>query len=136
MKLLKSLILVVAAGLVMTACGGGKSENPSDVVKKVFEAQKNYDFDAVKQYVVKDLIPLIDQQVAALDALSDEEKEQFEESKKLYAQVQYEVGEAVVAEDENSATVSVKVTFMGQENSVDIPLVKEDGVWKVSRLGV
>jgi hypothetical protein len=135
MKLLKSLILVVAAGLVMTACGGGaSSSNPSDVVKKYMDAQMSTDFAAMKECVAKELIPTIDAQIAAFEAMTPEQKAQVEEAKKLAEQVKFDVGEAVIAEDGNSATVTIKVDFMGQSMENNWTLIKEDGNWKINSL--
>jgi len=135
MKLLKSLILVVAAGLVMTACGGGaSSSNPSDVVKKYMDAQMSTDFAAMKECVAKELIPTIDAQIAALEAMSPEEKQQVEQQMEFAKQIKYEVGEAEIAEDGNSATVTVTIDFMGQSIPQQHSLVKEDGNWKINSL--
>ena len=135
MKLLKSLILVVAAGLVMTACGGGASSgNPSDVVKTLMDAQMSNDFKTIKGCVTKDLIPFIDEQIEAFEAMTPEQKAQAEEMKKFAEQMKFDVGEAVISEDGNSATVTVKIDFMGQQIDNNFSLAKEDGKWKVNSL--
>ena len=135
MKLLKSLILVVAAGLVMTACGGGaSSDNPTDVVKTYMDAQMGPDFATMKKCVAKDLIPTIDAQIEAYEAMTPEQKQQAEEYKKMTEQIKFEYEEAKISEDGNSATVTMKVDFMGQSMDNNISLIKEDGSWKISSL--
>jgi hypothetical protein len=130
MKLLKSLVLVVAAGLMIAACGGAST--PSDVVKKVLDAQASFDYGTVKKYVVKDLVPQIEEVEKQFE--SPEAKAAIEASKVLEGdqQVKYDVVKEEI--DGDSAKVTVKMSVAGREQEFTLPLVKEDGAWKVSTL--
>ncbi|MDR0420964.1 MAG: DUF4878 domain-containing protein [Prevotellaceae bacterium] len=132
MKLLKSLVLVVAAGLIMTACGGNASK-PSDVAKKVMEATLQFDFKEVKKYVVKDLIPTVEESIAQTE--TEEGKQMLAMYKSIMENVTFEVVGEEIAEDGNSAVVTVKVKGpAGEEDEQAINLVKEDGAWKIDKL--
>ncbi|MDR2292344.1 MAG: DUF4878 domain-containing protein [Prevotellaceae bacterium] len=130
MKLVKSLVLVVAAGLIIAACGG--TSTPSDVVQKVLKAQTSLDFGTVKKHVVKDLVPQIEEAEKAFE--TPEVKEAMERLKAAADQVKYDVVKEEI--DGDNAKVTVKITALGQEQEQEliIPLVKEDGAWKVSKL--
>jgi len=110
------------------------SDNPSDVVKKIMDASMNFDFVAMKEYVTRELIPIIEQQIVAFETMTPEQKAQTEEYKKFAEQMKFDVGEAEISEDGNFATVPVKVDFMGQSMDNNISLVKEDGKWKIRQL--
>ncbi|MDR1983981.1 MAG: DUF4878 domain-containing protein [Prevotellaceae bacterium] len=131
MKLLKSLVLVVAAGLIMTACGGGGA-TPSEVAKKALEATFKFDMETVKGLVVADLVPKVEESIKQSE--TEEGKAQIEMVKGLLQDVKIEVVEEKIAEDGNTATVTVKVSAMGQEDEQTLNLVKEDGKWKLSAL--
>jgi ABC-type glycerol-3-phosphate transport system substrate-binding protein len=131
MKLLKNLVLVVAAGLMMTACGGGGA-TPSEVAKKAMEATFNFDSNALKDLVAKDLIPAVEEAIAQQE--SEEGKAQIEMAKGFLKEAKFEVVGEEIAEDGNTATVTVKVSAMGQEDEQTLNLVKEEGKWKLSAL--
>ncbi|MDR2125768.1 MAG: DUF4878 domain-containing protein [Prevotellaceae bacterium] len=130
MKLLKSLILVVAAGLVITACGGGAS-TPSDVVKKFNEATLKLDLKEAKKYVAKAHYEDIDKLIAKIE--TPEVQPMLEVFKASVKDAKFEIIGEEIAEDGNTATVKVKVSVMGQENEEDTPLIKEDGQWKIDK---
>ncbi|MDR1553829.1 MAG: DUF4878 domain-containing protein [Prevotellaceae bacterium] len=132
MKLLKSLVLVVAAGLIMTACGGGGA-TPSEVAKKVMDATLKFDFNEVKKYVAKDIVPLVEQSIAQTE--TEEGKQMLEMYKNLVKDVKVEVVSEEIAEDGNTAKVTLKTTSPTGEVSEDtINLVKEEDGWKVKEL--
>ncbi|MDR2653538.1 MAG: DUF4878 domain-containing protein [Prevotellaceae bacterium] len=131
MKLLKSLVLVVAAGLMMTACGGGAT--PSEVAKKVMDATLKFDFKEVKKYVAKDLVPLVEQSIVQTE--TEEGKQMLEAYKALVKDVKVEVVSEEIAEDGNTAKVTVKTTTpTGEVDEDTLSLVKEEGGWKVAKL--
>ena len=128
MRLLKSLTLVVAVALMVTACGGGGGETPSTVAKKCIEATMEFDFVKAKQYVSKEY-------QAATDKLIDkfnkpELKEWIEQTRSAMKDTPIEVINEKI--DGNNATVTVKFSIMGRENKKDISLIKEDGSWKIN----
>jgi ABC-type glycerol-3-phosphate transport system substrate-binding protein len=130
MKLLKSLMLVVAAGLMLTACGGGSSASPSEVAKKFVEATVNLDFEEVKKYIAKEHFESIDKATKQLE--SPEAKAYLETYKALAKDVKVEVVSEEISEDGNSATVTLSYAIMGQTQEQKLPLIKEDGAWKIN----
>ena len=126
MKLLKSLVFVVAAGLMITACGGGNT--PSDVAKKWAEACKNLDVATAKKYVSSQYQAKYDEAIAAMETPAA--KEQVALAKSFLKEVKIEVSDEKIDGDE--AQVNVKFIMMGQEDSQVVTLIKEDGKWKVN----
>ena len=135
-KLLKSLALVVAAALMMTACGGGGGgATPSDVVKKFMEATTtDFDFAKAKQYVAKEHLASYDEVMALLET---PEMKAYMDAAKAAAQaaggqlVKIDVVNEEI--DGDNAKVTVKMSSMGQEMEEVIPLIKEDGSWKINQ---
>ncbi|MDR2064978.1 MAG: DUF4878 domain-containing protein [Prevotellaceae bacterium] len=128
MKLLKSLVLVVAAGLMITACGGAST--PSDVVKKMNEATLNFDFKEAAKYVAKEHVESYNK--LAEQFAAPEAKDYIEGIKAMVKDAKFEILEEKIAEDGNTAVVKVKSSGMGQEKEEEVNLVKEDGQWKVN----
>jgi PBP1b-binding outer membrane lipoprotein LpoB len=129
MKLLKSLILVVAAGLMITACGGSGA-TPVEVVQKFAEATVNLDFAKAKQYVVKEHQAAYDEVAARFE--SPEAQAQLELFKAAAKLTTIDVVEKEISEDGNTAVVTLKISGAGQSNEEDVRLIKEDGEWKIN----
>ena len=127
MKFLKSLALVVAAGLIITGCGGGNT--PSAVAKKWMDACKNFDPASAKKYVSNDFQAKYDEAIEAMEA--PETKANLELAKSFMKDLKFNVSDEKI--DGDVATVSITVSFMGQEDSQVVYLKKEDGTWKVNQ---
>ena len=128
MKLLKKLAFVLAASLMLTSCGGGGS-TPSSVAKKFAEATKNLDFKEAKKYVAKEYAEDVDEIIEQLN--SPEAQAYMGMIKEMAKSAKIEVFGEKISDDGNSATVTIKTEVMGQTHEEDLPLIKEDGVWKV-----
>ncbi|MDR1346990.1 MAG: DUF4878 domain-containing protein [Prevotellaceae bacterium] len=128
MKLLKSMVLVLMAGLIMTACGGGAT--PSDVVKKFSEASLNFDFKELSKYVAKEHVDSYNKLAEQFEA--PEAKAYLETMKTMAKDSKFEILGETISEDGNTATVKVKTSAMGQEKEDDVNLIKEDGQWKIN----
>jgi len=107
-------VFVSAVGLV----GCDSSQTPEQVAKAFFEAYENLDADAMWDMMSADT-----RKTAGSKANMEEEM------KESSSKVKFTVGEVTVNGD--SATAELAVTASGQTMTAAVPLVKEDGVWKV-----
>ena len=129
MKLLKTLVFVVAAGLMVTAYGqDAKKLTPSDVVNKFYEAALTFDFANAKEYVSKNFQEAYGEMVAKLEA--PEVKEQLEVMKELTKDAKIEIVSEDI--DEDNAVVTVKIIMAEEEREDVIILIKEDDNWKIN----
>ena len=125
MRRLFAGVAVVALGLLI-ACGGGGASNPEAAVKGMFDAMKSGDIDGMMQYMPAD----------EREELSDEEREMAQGMMAMFAELEYEIVGSEVSEDGETATVTVKITFMGETEEDDIDLMMEDGSWVVTNGGM
>ena len=128
MKLLKKIVFVVAAGLMLVSCGGASS--PSDVAKKFVEATKEFDFKEAKKYVAKEYADAMDQIIEQFS--SPEAQGYLKIFKETAKGTKVEVLGEKISEDGNSAVVTVKFEMMGQSQEEELPLILEDGAWKIN----
>ncbi len=124
--------LALLAGALIAGCGGSDgAETPEDAVTAFFDASVDKDAEALCDSITEE---------SGQQAADDEDVETCEEgAEKAFASegadeeiAQFEaaeVGEATI--DGDTATVSV--SSQGQEGQ--IPVVKEDDVWKVDITG-
>lgn len=113
------LILVTAVALVGCGSGDSSSESPEEVAKAFFAAYGSKDADTVWS-----LLSANTKEQAGTEGKAELEK-YFEE----LDSIEFTVGKVTV--DGDKATAEVTATVSGEESTEDIPLVKEDGVWKV-----
>lgn len=126
MKKTTQLFLAVAAmaTIVFASCSGGANE-PKAVVKAFFEKLSKKDVDGAAKHATassKSTLDMMKKGLEMADKMPKESKEKdpAEEFKNM------EFGEARISGD----TAYVPVGKKGEKMS-DIPLVKEDGKWKV-----
>ena len=121
-------VLALAAGALIAGCGGSDgAETPEDAVQAFFDASVDKDAEALCDSMTEE---------SQTQAAEDEDVETCEEgAEKAFASegaeeelAQFEdaeIGEATIDGD----TATVTVTSQGQEGQ--LPVVKEDDVWKV-----
>ena len=131
-KVLFGICLAFGA-LLFNACGsiGGDSNSPEAVAKEFTESLKNGDFDKMSDLIYS-------------EGMTDEQKEQVvslmklgftmgdsEDIKKI-KEAEYSVVSSEVAEDGNSAKVTVRASYDGVDDDDVLDLKKDaDGNWKV-----
>jgi len=137
---MKLHILLTALLLApVLAFAGGKTDSPSEVMKKVIEsAFRNMDFETaiplshgeVKKYF-QTSAEVIAQMQKAADAGDAETKARLAGIKAKYAKVIYEIkGEKI---DGDAAVVTVIRKLDGKAETHYFYLVKIDGAWKYTR---
>jgi hypothetical protein len=116
------LAIVVAAGFI-TACSKGAS-SPTAALKGYYEAAKNKDYAAAKKYLSAATINLMEQ---GSKKMGKSPEEAFKESSTdANTSVMPEFSNEKITGD--TATVDMKA----QGQSVTMPLVKENGEWKLA----
>ncbi len=121
-----ALLLVLAAAMSLSACGG---ESPSDVVERVIEAYNQQDFDTVYDASSQTLQQAAGTREAAIEML----------------QVSFPPGAEIIDLEITGETIDgdrATVTWTGTVKSIDLPeqkvdtevrLIKENGEWKVDQ---
>lgn len=129
MKLIKSLAVILLALSMTTACKSGGA-NPEATAEKFIKAVQGFDFEEAKKYSSKESAAMIDMMKGFMAAAPAEE---LEKQKAEAKNTKIEVISSNVAEDGNTATVTLKATTPDGNSKEDkIDLVKEDGEWKVN----
>lgn len=123
MKTLKKLSLVLTALFLLVACGGG---SPEAVVEKYFKAAQNVDFKSAKECLAKDIAAMFDEEIGELD------EDDIKELKEKNADIKVKIIRSVV--DGETAIVYFEETHGDHSHEKSLPLVKEDGKWKISIL--
>ena len=123
MKTFKSLILALAVSFLLAACGGG--DTPGAVVEKYFKAAQVADFEAAKKCVTKEIAAKFDDRVSMLD------EDDIEEIKERNSNTVLKVISTEIEGD--VATVFFEEIRDGETREQSLPLLKEDGKWKISR---
>lgn len=115
------ILSILVPAIVLAGCGGGGSgsETPEQAAKAFFAAYQNQDADTVWSMLASNT-----RKEAGSNGKADLEK-LFKE----YSDLKFTVGEVTV--DGDKATAEVTATVSGDSGTQTIPLVKEDGVWKV-----
>jgi hypothetical protein len=128
--LLFCLVLAFTTLIAALGCGGNggePSESPSQVAEKYMQA--SIAGDANTAY---NLLSSQDRQQITLEQM----QQQAEAMKELLAQYSFRVGEETINGDE--ATVAITITGPDPETgetaeeTQSLPLVKEDGAWKIN----
>ena len=127
--LLFVVVLAVSSAMVIGCGNGGNGGGDSDeaqvkaVAEKYADAATSFDIEAMLEVLSeKDREGFTDEQI-------EESKKQSEEMGDLDFDIKIEVGEVKVMGDE--ATVKMISEFGGEESTMTIYLVKENGEWKV-----
>ncbi len=116
------LAIVLAAGFI-TACSKGAA-TPTAAVKGYYEAAKNKDYAAAKKYLSASTITLME---VGSKKMGKSPEEAFKESS---AETKMGTMPEVSNEKISGDTATVDVKAEGQ--SVTMPLVKENGEWKLA----
>ena len=119
-------LVMMVAGLAMMVClvGCGGS-SPESVAEKTVACLKDCDFEGMKKYATGDYKKGLTMMEAMFKAAAEDDKEEYEKSKKEAAAMKVTIGTAVI--DGDKATVPV--TLDGKDKK--IKLVKVDGKWMV-----
>ncbi len=119
------ILSVVLTGGIIAGCGGGGGESSGQsaeaAAKSFFSAYQNKDANT------------------SWDLLSAESKKQVKKSDwekflKQSGTMSFTVGKVTVTGDK--ATAKVTASVGGQSSTEDIPLLKENGAWKVNMAGI
>ena len=124
MRVLRMLLLTVSVSLLLFACGGGSS-TPEVVAEKYFEAVKNVDFDGIRSCLSKDAIVGFDRGIASL---GDEDIKQIKEQSATGEEIKVLRSEI----NGDNAIVYFEQTHGDHSHEYQIPLVKENGEWKIT----
>jgi PBP1b-binding outer membrane lipoprotein LpoB len=121
------VITIALLAIFISGCGGAvqTARTPSDTLRALHEASKKKDADAIKKLLSKGTLALLEknasiQKTTSNDLLTRENGAPFRELPDIR-------GEKT---DGDTATVEVKSATMSENEK--IPLVKEDGEWKVA----
>lgn len=131
MKIYKILALAALCAFFMAGCGGaanltGKSESPIETVRALHEASQKKDVAEIKKRLSKETLRLFENTALAEKTTVDEllKKDGGAPMQKLPEMREEKV------ESETTAYVEVKNDMTGDFEK--LPLVKEDGQWKVA----
>lgn len=122
-----ALAALMMCSLALVACGGNGGSTPSDVVKKAMDCAVNKDYKGMVQYIEG-----VDATATEKDI---EEAAAFIEFAYSFNDglASYEILGEEIAEDGQSATVKLNMTFgNGKTNETDGTVVKTDDGWKLS----
>ncbi|MBK8139949.1 MAG: DUF4878 domain-containing protein [Chitinophagaceae bacterium] len=128
-KVMNSIFAVAVTALVITGCKGkdGVADNPKAVLVAFFERMAKKDLEGAAKLATKDSKSTMDMMKKAMDMaekMKGTEKTEEDPAEDFKNMV---VGDAKI--DGSNATVSV--TNKKKNETVDFPLKKEDGSWKV-----
>ncbi len=128
-KVMNSIFAVAVTALVITGCKGkdGVADNPKAVLVAFFERMANKDLEGAAKLATKDSKSTMDMMKKAMDMaekMKGTEKTEEDPAEDFKNMV---VGDAKI--DGSNATVSV--TNKKKNETVEFPLKKEDGSWKV-----
>jgi predicted small secreted protein len=122
---MKKLVMAALAVCVLsvTGCGGGAGNDPKSTLVAFFDAMSKKDFTAAKKLATKDSEAMFSMMEMAMKMGGDKDTDmnKFDKAK-------MEFGDAKIEGDK--ATISVKQK--GESESVNFPLKKEGGDWKVA----
>ena len=115
-------VLVSAAMLAGCGSGGSTAQTPEQAVKTFFAAYQKLDANTTWNML-------------SANSMKSVQKKDWEEFlKKLTGPTKYTIGKVTVNGDK--ATAKVTGTISGKTSTADVPLIKENGVWKVDMAAV
>jgi hypothetical protein len=115
------LYLLAFSVFTIYSCGGGAGSDPKAVVIEFGKRMAKKDFEGAKKLTSEESESIMNMMIENAKLEKDNKKNPMEEFDKA------EFGDAKI--DGDKATVSVKMK--DEKNSVDIPLIKEKGSWKI-----
>lgn len=121
MKKLLYLVLVILVLFSFTAC----EKKQAKVAREFLEAMDRHDYDRARELTVKSGHEILDMLESFTEGLSDEALDEASDT-------DFKITKTVVSGD--SATVTYQYWEKSQPDSIDtveLPLVMEDGEWKV-----
>ncbi|MDR2066121.1 MAG: DUF4878 domain-containing protein [Prevotellaceae bacterium] len=128
MKNLTKLMLLVPAYLMISSCVTN-TKTPAEVVKTMIVATQKLDYATMKKH-------LASERIARLEEREKEMNENPYDAADFILQIKdakVEIVSEDISEDENSATVTIKVSQLKKADGSfekDIKLIKENGEWK------
>ena len=122
---LACILSIFISAIVLVGCGGGgsSSETPEQVAKAFFAAYQNKEASTTWNMMSAN---------SQKTAKSKAAWEKF--LKESTSPIKFTVGKVTVSG--NKATAEVEATVSGQTSTATIPLVKENGVWKVDMTSI
>jgi hypothetical protein len=119
---MKKIILIVVVAIIFVGCkNNDKIESPNKVFTSFTEALSKKDLAKARELCTNDSKAVLDFMEKKAKAMKINSMDKFDTSKVVF-------GEAVINGDE--ATLPIKDKESGV--TIDFPLKKEDGVWKVA----
>lgn len=118
---LACILSLLVSAAVLAGCGGGSSssQTPEQVMQAFFTAVKNKDVNTAWNMLSSDSQKTIGS------------KSTWKMIQPQSGSLNYTIGKTTV--NGNEATVNVTISLGTYKDSADMPLVKENGVWKVVR---
>ena len=128
-KVMNSIFAVAVTALIITGCKGkdGVADNPKAVLVAFFERMAKKDLEGAAKLATKDSKSTMDMMKKAMDMAEKMKGTEKTEEDPAEDFKNMKIGEAKI--DGDNATVSV--TNKKKNETVDFPLKKEDGSWKV-----
>lgn len=122
--LLACVLLILVPTLALAGCGGsggGSAQSAEQAAKDFFTAYQNKDAATTWKLL-------------SADSAKDVKEEDWKTFLEGSDDVKFKVGKVTVNGDK--ATASVTATLEGESSTENVPLVKEDGVWKINMAGI
>jgi hypothetical protein len=128
-KIIQSLFLFAGAALLFVSCNNkGASSDPKAVLVEFMKRLSEKDIDGAAKLATKDSKAALDMMKKAIDMgekMKGDAKSEEEDPTAEFKDV--EIGEAKI----NGETALVPFRSKKEKESIDFPLKKEDGAWKV-----
>jgi len=118
------MLFVLIPAVVLAGCGGGGEESGNTAeaaAKEFFSAYQNQDADTTWGLL-------------ASDSTKTVKKADWAAFLKESPGMKFTVGKVTV--DGDSATAEVTAVAPGEKSTETVPMVKEEGVWKVNMAGI
>ena len=125
---MQSLLLFVAAAMLIVSCNNkGASSDPKAVLAEFMKRLSEKDIDGAAKLATKDSKAALDMMKKAIDMGEKMKGDSKEEEDPTAEFKDVEIGEAKITGE----TALVPFKSKKEKESIDFPLKKEDGAWKV-----